>query len=218
VADANIQESRRQIVEAAKVCLRRFGSDKLTVTDVARSLGMSHANVYRFFKSKSDLLDAIIDEWLTLLENFIEEIAARPLRASERIALVVLDLHRKRKQKYIEDGEIFETFKRVVELRPELMAQRREKITKIFERLLEEGVRTGEFKKLNPRQVAVALKDATSLFLHPFLIPTTLNQPTEKRARHVVDFILAGFLAVPGPASKSKSTAKRGLRSEPARL
>jgi AcrR family transcriptional regulator len=218
VSDANIQESRRQIIEAAKGCLRKFGPDKLTVTDVARSLGMSHANVYRFFKSKSDLLDAIIDQWLTLLENFIQEIADRPLSAAERIQAVVLDLHRKRKQKFIEDGEIFETFKRVVELRPEMMAQRREKITKIFERLLEEGVASGEFKKLNARQVAVALKDATALFLHPFLIPTTLNQETEKRARHVVDFILAGFLAEPGPPTKSKSTAKRRLRSGPARL
>jgi AcrR family transcriptional regulator len=209
VTDATVQESRLEIIEAAKVCLRKFGPSKLTVTDVARSLGMSHANVYRFFKSKSDLLDAIIDQWLTLLENFIQEIAARPLSASERIQAVVLDLHRKRKQKYIEDAEIFETFRRVVELRPEIMAERREKIIKTFERLLEEGMAAGEFKKLNPRLVAVALKDATALFLHPFMIPTTLNQDTDKRAKSVVDFILAGFLAESGPAAKSKSRPKR---------
>jgi AcrR family transcriptional regulator len=210
VTDADVQESRFQIIEAAKACLRKFGTDKLTVTDVARSLGMSHANVYRFFKSKSDLLDAIIDQWLTLLENFIQEIADRPLPASERIQAVVLDLHRKRKQKFIEDSEIFETFRRVVELRPEMMAERREKITRIFERLLEEGVAAGEFKKLNARQVAVALKDATALFLHPFLIPTTLKEDTEKRAKHVVDFILAGFLTELVSVNTRGSTRRSG--------
>jgi AcrR family transcriptional regulator len=212
VVNSNITESRARILEAAKACLRRHGSHKLTVTDVARSLGMSHANVYRFFKSKSDILDAIIDEWLTLLETFIEEIAARPLPAAKRIELVVVDLHRKRKQKLLEDAEVFETFKRVVELRPELMAQRRARITAMFRRLLEEGMETGEFRKLDAEAVAVALKDATALFLHPFLIPTTLAQNTEGRAQKVVQYILAGFLqekSVPRKVSNGRPKRTR---------
>jgi AcrR family transcriptional regulator len=212
VGTLSTEASRARILEAAKVCLRRFGSDKLTVTDVARSLGMSHANVYRFFKSKSDLLDAIIDEWLTLLEKFIEEIAARPLPAATRIELMVVELHRKRKEKVLEDAEVFETFKRVVELRPELMAQRRARITAMFRRLLEEGLQAGEFKKLDSEAVSIALKDATALFLHPFLIPTTLHEATEERAKRVVQYLLAGFLvATPAPAKNGK-TKRRSTR------
>ncbi|MDB6034338.1 MAG: TetR family transcriptional regulatory protein [Verrucomicrobiales bacterium] len=214
VGISNTTKSRARILEAAKACLRRHGSDRLTVTDVARSLGMSHANVYRFFKSKSDILDAIIDEWLTLLESFIEEIAARPLPAAKRIELVVVDLHRKRKQKLLEDAEVFETFKRVVELRPELMAQRRARITAMFRRLLEKGMETGEFKKLDAEAVAVALKDATALFLHPFLIPTILSENTEARAQKVVQYLLAGFLAEKSVLRKaSNGKPKRSRRS-----
>jgi AcrR family transcriptional regulator len=210
VGISNTADSRARILEAAKACLRRHGSDKLTVTDVARSLGMSHANVYRFFKSKSDILDAIIDEWLTLLESFIEEIASRPLPAAKRIELVVVDLHRKRKQKLLEDAEVFETFRRVVELRPELMAQRRARITAMFRRLLKEGMETGEFKKLDAEGVAVALKDATALFLHPFLIPTILFENTEGRAQKVVQYLLAGFLA-------EKLVPRKGRNGKPKR-
>ena len=203
------QESRRKIVEAAKLCLRRYGPDKLAVTDVARSLGMSHANVYRFFKSKSSLLDAIIDEWLTWLENFIDEIAARPLPAAQRLELVVLELHRKRKQKFLEDAEIFEVFKRVAELRPEVLAKRREKITRVFERLLVDGIQSGEFKAHKPKDVAIALKDATSLFLHPFLIPTNVGDDTELRAKNVVRYLLAGFRNQPHrPASAKRATRR----------
>jgi len=32
------------------------------------------------FKTKSDILDAIIDEWLTKIEQFVEEIAHGPFR------------------------------------------------------------------------------------------------------------------------------------------
>jgi len=107
--------------------LRRYGNDKLTVVDIARSLNMSHANVYRFFKTKSDILDAIIDEWLTKIEQFVEEIAQRPIPAAARIEAVVLELHRKRKQKLQEDAEVFETYRHIVEIRPDAAARRREK-------------------------------------------------------------------------------------------
>lgn len=200
-------ETRNLILQAAEALLRRYGNDKLTVVDIARSLDMSHANVYRFFKTKSDILDAIIDEWLTKLERFVEEIAQRPISAAARIEAVVLELHRKRKQKLREDAEVFETFRRVVEIRPDAAARRREKILRVFRRLIEEGIESGEFVRVDTLKAATAVKDATSLFLHPFLIPTTLNEETDGRAKDVVRFILAGFSAA--KSGRTIANAKR---------
>jgi AcrR family transcriptional regulator len=197
-------ETRSQILQSAEALLRRFGNDKLTVVDIARSLNMSHANVYRFFKTKSHILDAIIDEWLTKIEQFVEEIARRPISATARIEAVVLELHRKRKQKLQRDAEVFETYRHIVEVRPDAAARRREKILRVFQRLIEEGIESGEFAGVDSLKAATVLKDATSLFLHPLLIPTTLNQETDARARDVVRFILAGF-----------STAKPSRPSSP---
>jgi AcrR family transcriptional regulator len=189
-------ETRSQILQSAEALLRRYGNDKLTVVDIARSLNMSHANVYRFFKTKSHILDAIIDEWLTKIEQFVEEIAHRPISASARIEAVVLELHRKRKQKLQQDAEVFETYRHIVEIRPDAAARRREKILQVFQRLIEEGIESGEFAGVDSLKAATVLKDATSLFLHPLLISTTLNQETDARARDVVRFILAGFSTV----------------------
>jgi AcrR family transcriptional regulator len=188
-------ETRSQILQSAEALLRRYGNDKLTVVDIARSLNMSHANVYRFFKTKSDILDAIIDEWLTKIEQFVEEIAQRPISAAARIEAVVLELHRKRKQKLQQDAEVFETYRHIVEIRPDAAARRREKILRVFQRLVEEGIESGEFSGVDSLKAATVLKDATSLFLHPLLIPTTLNEETDARAKDVVRFILAGFSA-----------------------
>jgi AcrR family transcriptional regulator len=186
-------ETRRLILQAAETLLRRHGNDKLTVVDIARSLGMSHANVYRFFKTKSDILDAIIDEWLSKIERFVEEIAERPIPAAARIEAVVLELHRKRKQKLRQDVEVFEAYRHIVEIRPDAAARRREKILRVFRRLIEEGIESGEFLGVDSLKAATVLKDATSLFLHPLLIPTTLNEETDARAKDVVRFILSGF-------------------------
>lgn len=186
-------DTRTRIIENAKTLLRRHGPDKLTVVDIGRSLGMSHANVYRFFKSKTEILDAIIEEWMLKLETFVEEIAARRGPAAARIEAVVLELHRKRKQKLLEDPQVFETYRRLMELRPDFAPRRREKILRVFQRLIEEGVRSGEFSKMNSASAATVLKDATSLFLHPLMIPTTIDEDTEARARDVARYVLAGI-------------------------
>ena len=199
-------ETRGLILQSAEALLRRYGNDKLTVVDIARSLNMSHANVYRFFKTKSDILDAIIDEWLTKIEQFVEEIAERPNSAAARIEAIVLELHRKRKQKLRQDAEVFQTYRHIVEIRPDAAARRREKILRVFQRLIEEGIESGEFAGVDSLKAATVLKDATCLFLHPLLIPTTLNEETDARAKDVVRFILAGF-----------STPKLGRPASPAK-
>jgi AcrR family transcriptional regulator len=202
-------ETRSQILQSAEALLRRYGNDKLTVVDIARSLNMSHANVYRFFKTKSDILDAIIDEWLTKIEHFVEEIAQRPIPAAARIEAIVLELHRKRKQKLQQDAEVFETYRHIVEIRPDAAARRREKILRVFQRLIEEGIESGEFAGVDSLKAATVLKDATSLFLHPLLIPTTLNEETDSRAKDVVRFILAGFSSADSRRNASPSKRLR---------
>jgi AcrR family transcriptional regulator len=186
-------DTRGLILEKAKTLLRRHGGDKMTVVDIAKALGMSHANVYRFFRTKSDILDAIIEEWQAKIEAFVEGIAQRPVSAAERLEAVVLELHHKRRQKLLEDAEFYETYRRLVALRPDFVAQRRQKILEVFERLIKQGVAGGEFSPVDPHEAAVVLKDATTLFLHPLMIPTVLSEETEERARNVVRYVLAKF-------------------------
>lgn len=206
---ATANDTHQLILETARTLLRRFGADKLTVVDIARALDMSHANVYRFFKNKSEILDAIVDEWMSKMEAFIEAIAERPASAADRIEAVVLELHRKRRQKLLEDAEVYETFRRVVEMRPDVLAKRREKIVSVFKRLIEEGMETGEFARVDADEAATVLKDATALFLHPFMIPTTLNEETDDRAKNVVRHILAGF----STAESKRSSNRRAVAS-----
>ncbi len=56
--------TRERILTAAEELLRRHGPAKTTVADVARALGMSHANVYRHFASKAELRDVVAERWL----------------------------------------------------------------------------------------------------------------------------------------------------------
>lgn len=187
------------------------------MVDIARELGMSHANVYRYFTTKSAILDAIIDEWLSRLETFVEAIVRRQDSAAKRIESVVVELHRKRKKKMLKDAQVFETYRRVVEIRPDMAARRRQQLIRVFKALLDEGVRSGEFAPMNTLAAAVTLKDATALFLHPLMIPTNLHEPTEERARAVVRCVLRGFEVDRAPIQRNRRMTSSRILAHQAR-
>jgi AcrR family transcriptional regulator len=52
-------EERARILEVAEEHFRRVGYRKTSVTDIAAELGMSAANVYRFFPSKEAIKESV---------------------------------------------------------------------------------------------------------------------------------------------------------------
>jgi AcrR family transcriptional regulator len=187
------RDTRAAIVETARVHLRRFGQDKMTIVGIARALGMSHANVYRYFPSKTAIIDAVLDGWLSRVENFISEVANRPGSAAERVEAVVMELHRRRRAKFQQEPELYESFRRVIVSRSDAVARRQEKIAAVFRKLVEQGVAAGEFRAIDPGEAATLLEDSTAFFLHPAVMPSALNNRGEERARNVVRHVLAGF-------------------------
>ncbi|MBW7971453.1 TetR/AcrR family transcriptional regulator [Bradyrhizobium sp. BR 10289] len=64
--------ARRRIVQAAIHLYGEMGCDKTTVADIAQSLSMSSANVYRFFPSRRAIEEAVVQE---VLEETVSEAA-----------------------------------------------------------------------------------------------------------------------------------------------
>jgi AcrR family transcriptional regulator len=188
------------IVETARLHLRRFGEDKMTIVGIARAIGMSHANIYRYFPSKTAIVDTVLDRWLSRVENFIEETAQRPGAAAERIERVVIELHCRRRAKFQQEPELYESFRRVIVSRPHAVAKRQEKIFAVFRKLILKGIEDGEFRPVDPAGAATVLEDATAFFLHPAVMPSALDNRGEERARNVVRHILASF-ALESPAA-----------------
>jgi len=186
-------------VETARLHLRRFGEDKMTIIGIARALGMSHANIYRYFPSKAAIVEAVLDRWLSRVENFIEETAQREGTAAERIERVVFELHRRRRAKFQQEPELYESFRRVIVSRSHAVAKRQEKIAGVFRELIRKGIEDGEFRAVDPDEAATVLEDATAFFLHPAVMPSALNNRGEERACNVVRHVLAGF-ALESPA------------------
>jgi AcrR family transcriptional regulator len=82
-ADADAMRAR--ILDTAETLLRRHGLDKLNVVDVARSMNMSHGNVYRHLPSKAALRAAVIHRWLDRVSDQTAAIACKDIPADQRL-------------------------------------------------------------------------------------------------------------------------------------
>jgi AcrR family transcriptional regulator len=76
---------RRALLEAAAALVAERGVEGLTLREVARRAGVSHAAPYHHFADLSDMVTALAAEGLSRLRDEQRAIAARPGPAPERI-------------------------------------------------------------------------------------------------------------------------------------
>ena len=87
VSDDHLERRRRQIMDAALRCFARKGFHETTLQDVFRESGLSAGAVYRYFKSKNDLIQAITAEETAPVIAIIEfAIAQDPVPGADQIA------------------------------------------------------------------------------------------------------------------------------------
>jgi AcrR family transcriptional regulator len=81
----HLNARRAQIMDAARACFARKGFAQSTIQDICAEAGLSPGAIYRYFKSKNDIVFAIGDEGREAVLEMIEEMKGR------HTALEVLD-------------------------------------------------------------------------------------------------------------------------------
>lgn len=77
--------TREQIVDAADQLFYRQGYERTSFADIAAAVGISRGNFYHHFKSKDDILDAVIALRLANTGRMLERWEADGARPAERI-------------------------------------------------------------------------------------------------------------------------------------
>ncbi|WP_127354263.1 TetR/AcrR family transcriptional regulator [Actinacidiphila soli] len=68
------EERRRHILTSAWSCFSRNGFHATSMDDVIAATGMSSSAVYRYFRSKDELIDAAADEALRLIRDLFDRL------------------------------------------------------------------------------------------------------------------------------------------------
>jgi AcrR family transcriptional regulator len=187
-------ETRDAILDNAERLLRRFGPAKVGVTDIAKSCGMTHPNLYRFFPSKAAIYCGVVERWMQEMEAMLARIAASDEPAAQRLEDFVVSIYRAKAAKAQEDPEIFLTYCEHAQAAGDLLPRHTERMRELLRRILEDGVARGEFRLEDTQSAAQVVEDATWRFRDPRLVIASLQMPdATARLRRVARFLAAGF-------------------------
>ncbi|MGW0463777.1 TetR family transcriptional regulator [Streptomyces sp. NPDC003027] len=185
-----------RILEATEEVLRRYGPAKATVVDVARVLGVSHGSVYRHFRTKAALREAVTHRWLTRAEVALAElIEARDRPAAERLRAWFAGLFEAKRHKAGADPELFATYGVLIDESSGVVEHHIDVLISQVRTIVEEGVRGGEFTAAEPDATARALFDATCRFHDPAYAPEWRRPTIEAEFDAVMDLLLRGLRA-----------------------
>ncbi|WP_406860806.1 TetR family transcriptional regulator [Streptomyces sp. HUAS MG47] len=185
-----------RILEATEEVLRRYGPAKATVVDVARALGVSHGSVYRHFRTKAALREAVTERWLSRTEVMLAELtgaAGRP--APEKLKDWFAALFEAKRHKAGDDPELFATYSVLIDENSGVVDRHLEVLVGQVRTVVEEGVREGEFTAPEPDATARALFSATAHFHDPAYAPEWRKPTVDAEFDAVVGLLLRGLRA-----------------------
>jgi AcrR family transcriptional regulator len=184
------EETRQCILMAAWDLFRQIGFRKTTIADIAAALGMSSANIYRFFASKDALTEAICRNLLGALLETVRAAAAGPGAAAERIGAVLMILHRNHRDQMTHEKRVHEVVAVAMEENWGAIEEFLNTCDSLIGELVAEGQAAGEFGPGDPALLGKRTMDACAGILHPILIAECSGDDVDAQAQGVVAFAL----------------------------
>lgn len=167
---------RAQIVTAAKEHFSRYGYEKTTVSDLAKSIGFSKAYIYKFFESKQVIGELICSNCLIEMEAEIRQAVADAGRPPEQLrrmfkAIVTVTL-----RLFSEDRKLYEIATSASAERWQAAVAYERNMHQLLLEILEAGRQSGDFERKTPLDEA---GEAIFLIMRPFLNPLLLQHSLE---------------------------------------
>ena len=194
---ARVGITRSEIIGNARLVLDRFGPSKTNMADIAMQMGTSPANIYRFFPSKSALIEAVADELLDELTRSIKERLSTQqpgwsqiAEAVRMIALFHWDLlNNNGVARTISDPDPRHLVKRPAAALDRFLVQ----IRTMFCQLLEDGVEAGRFRALDPEATALSLMDGLTFAYDLNTMPQITREEYGQRIDALLDLLFRGI-------------------------
>jgi AcrR family transcriptional regulator len=161
------ETNEARLVDIARAHVRKFGHARTTVVGVAADAGMTHANVYRYFPSKTALLDEVVASGLRPLEARLREAADGADPAHDKLERMLIAIHRDYRGKLDDDPAVFDLLIEALARDRPSARKHRARVQSEIQRVLEEGVSSGAFAMTDRRRAMSLIFDAAHRFIHP---------------------------------------------------
>jgi AcrR family transcriptional regulator len=175
--------------------LRRHGPAKATVVDVARALGVSHGSVYRHFRTKAALREAVTKRWLDRATGVLAAITDEDRAPEDRLRDWLAALFEAKRRKAGDDPELFATYSVLAGENGVAVTEHLTELTDQLTRIVQDGIDAGTFTVTAPATTARALFQATARFHDPGYAGEWEKPGAEEEFTALVDLLVRGLKA-----------------------
>jgi AcrR family transcriptional regulator len=171
------EQMQDTILTVAERLFREIGYAKTTVADIAAALGMSSANVYRFFPSKADIHNAIMARVMAALQAALRDAAAAPGSAADRLGQVITLSHRLHRDLFTDERRVFDMVETAIVENWDAVEAHVASVEAIMAGIIQDGLDVGEFGPGEALPLARAVMGASCGFMHPTMIAECAHKP-----------------------------------------
>ena len=148
---------RQALIEAALTLISEKNVESISLRDVARRVGVSHAAPYRHFADKDTLLAAVATEGFQLLHDALEEAAHNvrdhPLKQLQDIGIAYVHFALSHSSHY---RLMFGAYRTTASQQPDNLAEAVENAFMVLVNAIIRGQKVGVMRADDPRQLAQA--------------------------------------------------------------
>lgn len=170
-------DPKATLLAVAAAHLRLNGARRVRLVAVAQEAGMTHANVYRYFASRDEMLDAVAAQVLKPVETYLADMAGAPDPADDKLERMVFALARAYRELFEREPNTFGLYAAAVTEGRPLARRHLGHVRRVFGDAIEEGAAAGVFD-VSDKDAALALvNDALHRFIHPASIIADAHRP-----------------------------------------
>ncbi|MFS8112058.1 TetR family transcriptional regulator [Rhizobium jaguaris] len=189
-ADPARQENITRILDSAEKLFRHYGYSKTTVADIARDLGMSTANIYRFFASKTEIHQAVCGRMLAQSYKMAYDIRHLPISASDRLRNYVHAQYKMTLETMLDEQKVHEMVIVAIERDWHVIEKHIDSIHDLMAEIIAEGIAAGEFPEQDPAAASKCFGAATILLCHPQMVAQCLAKTNRAEPDDLIEFAL----------------------------
>lgn len=202
---------RDQLIDVAAKVFDEKGFERCSMADIAKAVGLGRSALYHYFKSKDEILAAIVEAEALEPTHRLELLSAESgLSATEWLRRAIVEGIVRR----LSSGSRFVTLSRLEAQIPDglrvVYNQSRRLIYDYYVHCIEHGISTGEFRKVDAKIAAFGVLGMAN-WTSRWYSPTGRNTP-EEIADHIADLALAS-LRSPSAREKVVDTVKEKVKA-----
>ena len=181
---------RARIIAAFEGLMQEKGLCKTTVDEIACAAGLSKRTIYKYFRSKDEIIEATLTNIMVEIAGEMDELIQADLKPEEILADLFNRLF-KHGNKIINPKVMKDLQTHYPQYWVKIDQYRTEKARKLIMHILEKS-NQGKKRKLEPMIISTIIISTVQGVLNPdFLLKNKL--PFEETARQVIDFFQYGI-------------------------